>query len=87
MVNVMSTNPTLTPTGILKPTKEEVMGMKPRLDDANQKHDIPGVVSCQNHAPGDETSPNIANTATTHKVEMNKKLDPNLATGPKTHGG
>ena len=63
------------------------MGMKPRLEDANQKFDIGDAVSCQNHAPGEESNPNIANTVTTHKVEINKKLCPNLVSGPKTHGG
>lgn len=60
------------------------MGMKPRLDD-HTKHIIidSKLVTCQNHASGEESNPNIVNTVTTHKTEENKKLAPNIVSGPK----
>lgn len=62
------------------------MGMKPRLDDANKKIDIGDAVSCSNYVSGEESNPNIPNTVTTHKTETNKKIVPNVQSGPKNAG-
>lgn len=58
------------------------MGMKPRIEQPNKRID-PKLCSAPNTHPGEETNPNIANTVTTHKVETNKKLVPNLVSEPK----
>lgn len=62
------------------------MGMKPRLDDGTKKfHLDPKLVTCINYADGSETDANIPGTVTRHKPEENKKITPNVVSGPKQH--
>jgi hypothetical protein len=61
------------------------MGMKPRLEQKNDRL-VPNVATAPNTHPGEENYEHLTpNTNTCKHSEENKKLAPNLASGPKQH--